>query len=74
MSLRSCGLRSALLKTACPPEQSGVTMPSFKMRMTGQQFDYFCLHLLIEMAMTYFRRRKSQEKEEKNGITASPTR
>jgi hypothetical protein len=30
--------------------------------MTGQQSDYFCLRVLIEMAMTYFRRTKSQEK------------
>ena len=27
---------------------------------------FFCLHLLIEMAMTYFRRTESQEKEEKS--------
>ena len=35
--------------------------------MTKQQSGYFfCLHLLIEMAMTYFRRTESQEKEEKS--------
>ena len=62
------------------PPQSGVAMTSFKMRMTGQQSDYFCLRVRIEMAMTYFRRTNSQEKSKEKkakrraGIAASPTR
>jgi hypothetical protein len=39
-------------------------MRLFKMQMTAPHQDYFCLPVLIELAMTYFRRNDSQERRE----------
>jgi hypothetical protein len=47
-------------------------MTSFKIRMTGQQSDYFCLRVQIETAMTYFRRTNSQEKSKEKKAKREP--